>query len=65
MVINVAAHEGDRVKQGQKLFVLEAMQMEAIIAAPRDGRIAQVLVGKGSQVESGDLLLTLEPPTTG
>jgi pyruvate carboxylase len=65
MVIHVAVQEGDRVKQGQKLFVLEAMKMEAIVAAPRDGRVAQVLISKGSQVEAGDLLLTLEPPAKG
>ncbi len=59
MVINVAVEVGDRVKAGQKLMVLEAMKMETTINAPADGKVEQITVARGSQVEAGDLLLTL------
>jgi pyruvate carboxylase len=60
MVIGVAIVAGDKVKKGQKLLALEAMKMETIIAAERDGEIVQLYVQSGSQVETGDLLLVLK-----
>ncbi len=60
MVIGVAAKVGDMVTKGQKLLSLEAMKMETMINADRDGEIAQLLVQSGSQVETGDLLLVLK-----
>jgi pyruvate carboxylase len=60
MVIGVAISAGSQVTKGQKLLSLEAMKMETVINAERDGEIAQLLVGSGSQVEAGDLLLILK-----
>lgn len=60
MVIGVVVSQGTRVTKGQKLLSLEAMKMETVINADRDGEIAQLLVQSGSQVESGDLLLVLK-----
>jgi pyruvate carboxylase len=59
MVINVAVGEGDKVKSGQKLMVLEAMKMETTINAPRDGVVDRITAKAGTQVSAGDLLLTL------
>ncbi len=59
MVIKVNVKEGDRVKAGQKLMVLEAMKMETTINAPAAGTVAHVSVSAGSQVEAGDLLVIL------
>ncbi len=59
MVINVAVKLKDVVKAGQKLLVLEAMKMEATINAPADGVVDSITVTPGTQVESGDLLITL------
>jgi pyruvate carboxylase len=59
MVINVAVSEGERVRAGQKLVVLEAMKMETTINAPIDGVIGKVAVQPGTQVAGGDLLMTL------
>jgi pyruvate carboxylase len=56
VVITPGAH----VSKGQKLLSLEAMKMETVINAERDGQIAQLLVDSGSQVEAGDLLLVLK-----
>ena len=52
---------GDRIKKGQKLLALEAMKMETMINAELDGKIRDVLVQPGTRVETGDLLVVIEP----
>ncbi len=49
------------VSRGEPLAVMEAMKMELTLSAPRDGRVAEVLVAQGEQVLEGALLVTLEP----
>jgi glutaconyl-CoA decarboxylase len=58
-ILKINVNAGDVVKAGQVLVVLEAMKMENDIPAPRDGRVAQVLVSKGSTVDTGAPLVTL------
>ncbi|MEO1615877.1 MAG: pyruvate carboxylase [Planctomycetota bacterium] len=60
MVITVAAAEGDKVKEGQKLMVLEAMKMETTINAPHSGIVKKIQTPAGTQVSAGDLLVVLE-----
>jgi pyruvate carboxylase len=60
MVVTVAIRAGDRVAKGQKLLTLEAMKMETTLYAEQDGKVAQVHTRPGGQVETGDLLVTLE-----
>jgi pyruvate carboxylase len=60
MVITVAANEGDKVKEGQKLLVLEAMKMETTINAHKTGVIKSIQTPPGTQVETGDLLAVIE-----
>ncbi|MFZ1662756.1 MAG: biotin carboxylase N-terminal domain-containing protein [Paracoccaceae bacterium] len=52
--------QGDEVAEGQKLAVLEAMKMEHTLTAARAGRVAEVLVEAGAQVEAGSALIRLE-----
>lgn len=63
-VTAVLVSAGERVSEGQRLAVLEAMKMEHALAAPRDGVIAEVLVAKGEQVEAGVPLVRLEEEET-
>ncbi|MDR0293502.1 MAG: acetyl-CoA carboxylase biotin carboxyl carrier protein subunit [Oscillospiraceae bacterium] len=58
LAIKVAA--GESVKKGQIVVLIEAMKMENEVLAPRDGIVAQVIVSKGSVVETGAPLLTLQ-----
>jgi pyruvate carboxylase len=53
--------EGDRVPAGERLCVIEAMKMESNVTAPIDGRIEKIHLRAGEQVETGDLIYTLEP----
>ena len=50
---------GQAVKSGQLLLVMEAMKMENEILAPIDGTVAQILVQKGTSVDTGTPLLVL------
>ncbi|MCB2110267.1 MAG: ATP-grasp domain-containing protein [Defluviimonas sp.] len=52
--------EGQAVTSGDRLAVLEAMKMEHVLTAARDGRVAEVLVAPGTQVEAGAALVRLE-----
>ena len=58
-ILSVSVKEGDSVKEGQQLMILEAMKMENEILAPCAGTITSISVGKGSTVESGTLLCTI------
>ena len=60
MVVTVAVSQGDAVTKGQKLVMLEAMKMQTTIAAEQDGKVAQILVQPGTQVDVGDLLMIVE-----
>lgn len=51
---------GDKVKKGQTLLIVEAMKTMNPIQAPRDGVIADVLVGDAQPVEFGEPLVLLE-----
>jgi pyruvate carboxylase len=60
LVTRVNVAEGEQVTAGAKLFTLEAMKMETTIYAERAGKVAEVLVTAGTQVEGGDLLMRHE-----
>ena len=51
---------GDKVKKGQTLLIVEAMKTMNPIQAPRDGVVAEILVGDAQPVEFGEPLVVLE-----
>ena len=53
VILEVSVKEGDAVKTGQKIMVLEAMKMENIIEASADGVIKSIKVNKGDSVLEG------------
>ena len=52
-ILKVNVQNGQAVKAGQVLVVLEAMKMENEIMAPKDGTITAVAVQKGASVDTG------------
>ena len=60
LILDVGVAPGDHVTRGQHLMSLEAMKMKNSIRSPRDGVIAEILVGNGQKVSYNDLLLNFE-----
>ena len=52
--------EGDTVKKGQTLFIVEAMKVMNPITAPKDGTISQIFVQNAQPVEFGEALVIIE-----
>ena len=51
--------DGQSVKKGDVLVVLEAMKMENEIKAPKDGTVTGISVSKGESVDTGATLVTI------
>ncbi|MBP7186370.1 MAG: biotin/lipoyl-binding protein [Ruminococcus sp.] len=58
-ILRVDVAQGDTVKAGQILVILEAMKMENEIVAPKDGTVAQVVTSKGAVVDTGSPLVVI------
>ena len=59
-ILSVNVSNGQAVKKGDVLFVLEAMKMENEIMAPQDATVTSVCVANGASVTSGTVLCTLK-----
>ncbi len=59
VILDVRVKEGQEVKSGDVLVVLEAMKMENDIVAPVDGKVTSVQVKKGDTVESNQTIVTI------
>lgn len=59
VILEVACKEGDAVKKGQKVMVLEAMKMENVIEATCDGTITSIKANKGDSVLEGAPLVII------
>ena len=60
-IFKVLVKPGDRVTEGQKIMVLEAMKMETDVSTPEAGIITEVMVKEGDAVTVGQPLLSVEP----
>ena len=58
-ILKVNVTQGQAVKSGDVLCILEAMKMENEIMAPKDGTVTQVVVSKGATVDTGAPLLVI------
>jgi len=52
--------EGDKVKAGQTLVIVEAMKVMNPITAPKSGTVSRILVGNAQPVEYGEVLIVIE-----
>ncbi|MDW3211861.1 MAG: biotin/lipoyl-containing protein [Reichenbachiella sp.] len=59
LIIDVLVSEGQEVKKGDHLLILEAMKMENVIKCPADGVVSGLHATKGDSVEKGKILLSL------
>lgn len=59
VILEVTVKEGEEVKRGQKLMVLEAMKMENVIEASTDGKIVSIKANKGDSVLEGAPLIII------
>lgn len=59
-VLDVMVKEGDTVKVGQHLLLLEAMKMENNIDSDKEGVVKSIKVRKGDAVMEGDVLIVME-----
>ena len=60
IISEVFAKENDFIKQGEKVALLSAMNMENEIVSDFDGKIKKVLVKKDQRVKEGDVLFSLD-----
>lgn len=58
-ILRIDVNQGDTVKEGQILVILEAMKMENEIVAPKDGTVAQIVTSKGAVVDTGSPLVII------
>jgi len=58
-ILKINVTQGQAVKEGDVLIVLEAMKMENEIVAPKAGSVAQIAVSKGQVVETGTPLIVI------
>jgi len=59
-ILRIEVKEGQTVKAGDNLLILEAMKMENEILAPRDGRVSAITVNVGDSVDTGAKLVVIE-----
>lgn len=59
-ILSINVKEGDELKAGDVLLILEAMKMENEILAPIDGKVTSIGTTKGASVNTGDKLVVIE-----
>ena len=59
-IVRIMVAEGEEVKSGQGVIVMEAMKMQNEMKSPKDGRVQKILASEGSAVNAGDMLAVIE-----
>jgi 3-methylcrotonyl-CoA carboxylase alpha subunit len=60
-IVALLVTQGEQVKKGAPLLIMEAMKMEHTIAAPADGQVEELLYAVGDQVSESAQLLVFKP----
>jgi biotin carboxyl carrier protein len=60
LVLNIMVQEGDEVKKGDNLMILEAMKMENSIKSPIDGTVKNLKVATGDKLEKNQVMITFK-----
>jgi biotin carboxyl carrier protein len=58
-VFQIVAAEGDPVKEGDTLVILESMKMEIPVVAESDGTVSKIAVSTGDVIQQGDLIAVI------
>ena len=58
-IVSISVSQGDKIRCGQKLLILEAMKLENSITATMDGTVSEILVAEGDVVNQGQPLIIL------
>lgn len=58
-ILEVKVQNGQAVKAGDVMFILEAMKMENDIVAPQNGTVKQIVVSKGASVDTDAVLAVI------
>lgn len=59
LVVSIPVTEGQAVKKGQVLLILESMKMQNELKSPRDGTVGRIRVKAGETVEQKQTLLSV------
>ncbi|HKZ68907.1 MAG TPA: acetyl-CoA carboxylase biotin carboxyl carrier protein subunit, partial [Anaerolineales bacterium] len=59
LVVSVPVSEGQAVKKGDIIVILESMKMQNELKSPRDGTVARVKVKGGDTVEQNQIMITV------
>ena len=59
LVVTIPVSEGDEVKKGDVLLILESMKMQNELKSPRDGTVSRIRVDTGDSVEQKQTLLSV------
>jgi len=59
LVVSVLVNEGDQIKEGDVLLILESMKMQNELKSPRNGVVSRVITQAGDHVENKQILLSV------
>lgn len=59
-IVEIFVKEGQKVKEGESLLILEAMKMRNQIAMPRDGKVKSIKVVQGDRIPKRHLMVEIE-----
>jgi len=59
MVVSIPVQEGQAIRKGDVLVILESMKMQNELRSPRDGKIIRVRVKAGDRVEQRETMLSV------